>query len=386
VIISYARLPGLGTVLPLAFAFVLLTTVAAPAAINPGDTLSVKVWNHPELSQKVTVDADGGIRVPLSGVVAVGGLDEAQAGEKLALALKPYVVYPAVSVETLEQGKNLFVSGGPGGVLKYQPGETLNAAIADAMQTGPGASAQALNAEGQSVTRSDASQSLRARIDLRKVKVQRNGKIVGEYDTVALSGDGETGPQLQPGDTIVFANKPVDVRVVGDVAQPGTTYLSTEQSLSEAIAQAGGALPTSASNHILLQRDGTTRSVALGDPAFSQPAKPGDVITIPAAPRVNVVGPVVTPGLHPLKTDSSLLSALYAAGGPTKYADLKGVKIVHEGTTKSYNVTALTHGDMSQNPTLADGDTVVVPQGHYFDWSGVWSILGGVMAGLIGRL
>jgi polysaccharide export outer membrane protein len=384
--IPYARYPAHGLILPLASTLVLFTSVAALAAINPGDTLSVKVWNHPELSKQVTVDADGGVRVPLSGVVPVGGLDETQAGQKLALALKPYIVYPAVSVETLEQGKNLFVSGGPGGVLKYQPGETLNAAIADAMQTGPAANSQSLNPEGESTTRLDSTQSLRARIDLRKVKVQRNGQIFGEYDTVALSGKGDTGPLLEPGDTIVFANKPVDVRVLGEVAQPGTTYLGTEQWLAEAITQTGGALPTSASSHMLLQRDGQTRYVTPSDPAFSQPAKPGDVLTIPPAPRVNVVGTVVTPGVHPLKTDPTLLSALYVAGGPAKYADLKSVKVVHQGVTKPYDVTKLTNGDMSQNPALTDGDTVVVPESHKFDWSGIFNVLGGIAAGLASRI
>lgn len=382
----YARYPAHGLILPLAPLLMMLTSVAALAAINPGDTLSVKVWNHPELSKQVTVDADGGVRVPLSGVVPIGGLDEAQAGAKLALALKPFVVYPAVSVETLEQGKNLFVSGGPGGVLKYQAGETLNAAVADALQSGPGATIQSVNSEGQSVTRSDSSQLLRARIDFRKVKVQRNGKIIGEYDTVALRGDGETGPLMEPGDTIVFANKPVDVRVLGEVAQPGMTYLAADQSLSEAITQAGGEMPTSASSHILLQRDGQTRYVTLGDAAFSQAAKPGDVITVPAAPRVNVVGTVIAPGIHPLKSDPSLLSAMYAAGGPAKYADLKSIKIVHQGVTTSFDVTSLANGDMSKNPTLSDGDTVVVPQGHHFDFTPVWAILGGIVAGLVSHI
>ena len=59
---------------------------------------------------------------------------------------------------------------------------------------------------------------------------------------------------------------------------------------------------------------------------------------------------------------------------------------VHAGTTKSYDVTKLTHGDMSQNPMLADGDTVLVPEGHNIDWSGIFGILGGIAAGLASRV
>jgi protein involved in polysaccharide export with SLBB domain len=369
-----------------AFSFTLATVAPAFAAIHSGDTLFVRVWNHPELSMQVTVDSTGSVRVPLSGVVSISGLDEGAAAKKLDDALRPYIIYPAVDVQTIEQGKMLFVSGGPGGTLKYSPGETLAAAIAEVMQTG-NETTQSLNESGQSLTKvSGANSGLRNRIDLRNVKVQRDGGNLGVFDEVAFSAQGEPGPVLQPGDTIVFSYKPVDVRVIGDVAQPGMTYLAADQSLSEAISQAGGLLPTSVSNHVLLQRDGTTRSLALGDPAFTSPAQNGDIVTVPLAPRVNVVGTVVNPGLVSLRSDSSLLSAMYTAGGPTKWADLKNVQIVRGSTKTSYNVVALTHGDISQNPPLQDGDTVVVPQNHAIDWSGIFGILGGVAAGLASRV
>jgi protein involved in polysaccharide export with SLBB domain len=370
----------------LTLAFVSSTALPGFAAIRPGDSLYIKVWNHPELSKQVVVDADGDVRIPLSGVVDVGGLDETAAGKKLADALRPDVVYPAVSVETMAQGQNIFVSGGPGGALKYQPGETLAAGIADALQTGY-ASTESLNEAGQSLTRVDSSNpSLRARIDLSRVKIQRDGAVFGEYNSVALDQNGETGPLLEPGDTIVFSYKPVQIRVLGDVARPGIAYLARDQSITEGITQVGGLLPTAASNHVLLARNGVTQSLALGDPTFNSPAQPGDVVTIPAAPRVNVVGTVASPGVVSLKTDSTLLSAIYTAGGPTKAANLKDVQVIHGDTKTSYNVTALTHGDISQNPLLVDGDTVVVPQGHNVDWSGIFGILGGVAAGLASRV
>ncbi len=369
-------------------ACVLAAAIPSPtlADIRAGDSLYVKVWNHPELSKQVTVDADGTIRVPLSGVVAVSGLDEAAAAKKLATALRPYVVYPAVNVETINQGKTLFVTGGPVGMLKYEPGESLSAGIAEVLDSGP-QSTQSLNAEGQSVTTSDAANAaLRARIDLKRVSIDRDGKLMGTYDTVALSAHGEPGPLLEPGDTIAFSFKPVEVHVLGDVARPGATYLSDDQSIQEAISQAGGLLPTSATNHILLTRDNVTQSLALGDPAFSSPAQTGDIVTVPQAPRVNVVGTVTTPGLVTLKTDSTLLSAVYTAGGPTKYSNLKDVQVVRGSDKTTYDITKLTHGDMSQNPVLKDGDTVVVPEGHYIDFTPFFAILGGIAAGLASRI
>lgn len=372
----------------LAAAFV--AALAAPtlaATIHAGDTLYITVWNHPELSKQVAVDADGSVRIPLSGAVGIGGLDEAAAEKKIAAALRPYVVYPAVNVETTLQGTTLFVAGGPVGVLKYSAGETLQAAISDEMQSGPGATPQALNDAGQSTTKSgDANTALRARIDLRAVKVERDNANVGVYDTVALSEQGDAGPLLEPGDRIVFRYKPLTVRVIGDVAQPGLTYLSSDESLSDAISQAGGLLPTASSNHLLLNREGETRSLAFGDQLFKQPAQNGDVVTVSEAPRVTVVGMVVTPGPVSLKTDSTLLSAVYTAGGPAKFADLRNVEIVHNSSRTSYNITALTHGDMSQNPLLYDGDTVLVPRNNAIDFTPLFNVLGGIAGALTNRL
>ncbi|MBD5657122.1 MAG: SLBB domain-containing protein, partial [Candidatus Eremiobacteraeota bacterium] len=233
-----------------------------------------------------------------------------------------------------------------------------------------------LNDAGQTLTKSDgAAAAVRARIDLHNVRIERDGATLGKYDAVEFGPKGDPGPRLAPGDTIVFSYKPVAVRVIGDVAQPGTTYLSEQQTISEAISQAGGALPTSVSNRILLERDGQSRSLALGDPIFMQPARTGDVLTIPQAPRINVAGMVAAPGIVSLKIDPSLLSALYTAGGPTKWANLTNIQIVRKGNRTSYDVTRLTHGDISQNPELVDGDTVVVPEGHKIDYSGFFGVL-----------
>ena len=106
---------------------------------------------------------------------------------------------------------------------------------------------------------------------------------------------------------------------------------------------------------------------------------------VPTAPRVNVVGTVTNPGVVTLRLDSSLLSALYTAGGPLKAANLKDVQVERDGKTTSYDVTQLTHGNMSQNPQLQDGDLVMVPMGHKIDFSNVITILGGVAAGLASR-
>jgi len=178
----------------------------------------------------------------------------------------------------------------------------------------------------------------------------------------------------------VFVYKPVMVRVLGAVAVPGPTYLAEDQTLTEAVAQAGGPLPASAASHVRLTRDGVTRQLPLGDPVFEQPAHGGDVVTVVQAPRVVVAGDVTTPGPYALKNDFSLVAALYTAGGPTKMANLRNVQIVRSGKTVSYDVTQLTHGNLAQNPELQDGDLVVVPEGHKIDWTSTFNAIVGALA------
>jgi protein involved in polysaccharide export with SLBB domain len=309
--------------------------------------------------------------------VTIGGLDESAAAKKVADALRTYVRYPAVSIEDTVQGTSIFVAGGPLGVLKYQPGETLDTAIADEFEP-IAALTTSLNDAGQSTSKAnDTNAQLHARIDLHMVKIVRDGNDVGVYDVAALNAEGDPGPPLEPGDHIVFRFKPIHVQVMGDVTQPGPAYLSPDESMTDAISEVGGILPTASSNHITLVRAGQTYSLALGDPLFSAPAQTGDEITVPAAPRVTVVGMVVTPGVVSLKTDPTLLSAVYTAGGPARFANLKDVEVMRNGAKTSYDIVAMTHGDESQNPILHDGDTVLVPRSHGIDFEPFFGILGG---------
>jgi protein involved in polysaccharide export with SLBB domain len=147
--------------------------------------------------------------------------------------------------------------------------------------------------------------------------------------------------------------------------------------LSEAIDQSGGLTPAAASAGLTLERGGVKQTLALADPVFMQPAQSGDVVTVPQAPRVSVAGMVSSPGQVALKSNFSLLNAIYVAGGPTKWGNIKDVQVMHGAATSHYDITALTHGDVSQNPTLSDGDLVFVPEGHRVDFSSVFQAIAG---------
>lgn len=342
----------------------------AVAAINPGDHLTVLVYNHPGLSSAPIVDSTGAIQLPVVGTVHVQG----KASKDVALEIKhrliPFVPYPEVDVADTSETPTLFVAGAPGGVLTYSPGETLAAAIAEVARIVP-QNQGTVPAPNATLDRFD-----RSRVDLRRVAVYRNRALLGTYDMIALRASGDPGPVLFANDTVSLANKPIPVTVLGSVVAPGKAYLWPDEPMSDAVDQAGGVTPTAATGRVVLERSGLApQSIALGDPALTQSAVAGDVITIPTAPRVTVAGLVAKPGVVSLQNDFTLLSAISTAGGLNKFADIKKVQVLRNGVATKYDIVALTHGDVSQNPTLQDGDTVFVPEGHKIDWSQAFQAL-----------
>jgi protein involved in polysaccharide export with SLBB domain len=352
-------------------AFALATAAPALALIHPGDELQVTVFNHPDLSRKVTVDGSGFVSLPVAGQVTAGGLEPEEIASRIEHALDPFFKSPpSVGVELVNQTSTLFVSGGPGGVLKYAPGETLSAAIADLPTAGNASQSTDTRVSEDHLTTLEHS-----RIDLTRVGIVRGGSELGTFDVVALSEHGQSGPALVPGDTITLVDKPRLVKVNGAVASPGDAFLSDDEPLADALEQAGGVRLTAASAGITLVRDGQTQTVALGDALFAQPAQSGDTLIIPIAPRVSVAGMVNKPGMVTLANNFSLLNALYEAGGPTKWGNLRDVQLVRAGVTTTYDITALEHGNTSMNPALEDGDLVFVPEGHKIDFTTIFQNL-----------
>lgn len=345
----------------------------AEADINSGDRLSIHVYNHPELSTVATVDSRGVIQLPVIGTVHVQGRDSKDVAFVIRKRIEPYVPFPAVDVQDTSESQTLFVSGAPGGVLTYSPNETLSAAVAEITK------ATQFSQTAQTPPNSLINRFDYSRLDLKRVMIYRSGRTLGTYDMVALRGAGDPGPLLYANDTVAFSNKPIAVTVVGAVNAPGPAFLWPDEPLSNAIAQAGGASPSAAAAHVEIARaNEPTQTVAFGDSVFNRPAQTGDVITVPTAPRVSVAGLVEKPGTVTLQSDSTLISALAAAGGYNKFGDLRKVQVVHQGVATQYNIVALAHGDMAQNPTLHDGDTVYVPEGYKTDWSLVFQALGGI--------
>lgn len=362
----------------------LLSGLPALAALHPGDKVAVTVFNHPELSVTSTIDSAGNVSLPLAGTVAAQNVRPAELAARVQSRLAPFVRKPAVVVALQEQSDSIFVAGGPGGVLHYRPGETLTSAL-DELQapiTGPGAATSSPPPVNGYDTQAQAARNPQINledgpVDYRTVKIMREERQLGPFNMVSLRDSGNPGPTLQPDDTIQLNNKPVAVRVTGDVARPGTAFLYLTDPLSRAIDQVGGLNQTATQTKMSLQQPGSDpQTVSLGSAPFSQPAQNGDQIVVPRAPRVDVLGIVKKPGETLLRGSETLVSSIYYAGGPDQYANLRAVQVTHAGVKTQYDLYKLSKGADGQNPVLADGDLVFVPQGSTFNISSVWQAIG----------
>jgi protein involved in polysaccharide export with SLBB domain len=363
--------------------------VAAPI-VHPGDTISVDVLNYAAVvddsnnrlaalnAGSVVVAADGSISIPVVGAIRVAGESTGEIAALIEKRLSPYVRNPAVTVRLLQQNQVIFLTGATTGTLPYLPGETLSSALGqlrEQFEKDLGPAMTPIDKNGGTLSRSA--------IDLRSIVVERDRHTAAPIDGEQLLSSGRLGPSLAPGDTLLFANKPVRVDVRGEVAAPGAIYLYRGDTLEQALLEAGGVLPSaSTADASLLRQDGEELPLPLGGAALREISRDGDTIVVRAAPHVTVLGQVPTPGEFTLKNGATLLSALYVAGGPTKWANVRDIEVVHNGDRKSYDLRGLQHGDLAPNVPLADGDVVYVPEGHRIDASvffqGLLGALGGV--------
>jgi polysaccharide biosynthesis/export protein len=221
-------------------------------------------------------------------------------------------------------------------------------------------------------------------------RVKAGGLTVEQFEAALAKELGKyiEHPQVT---VLVCEYRSQPVSVMGAVTTPGVVQLRGDKTLVQVISLAGG-MRQDASNTVTITRQlsegqiplaGATtdptgkfsiahvnvRKVVDGQaPQENIVIKRNDVITIPRAQMVYVIGEVQRPGGFVLnERDSlSLLQALSLAGGMTKTASVKHAKILHEEDGKSQrvelpdNVAKLLTGQAPDVALHAD-DIVFVP-------------------------
>ena len=166
----------------------------------------------------------------------------------------------------------------------------------------------------------------------------------------------------------------IDVTVTGLVTAPRHYTLKSDARLNDVLQQAVPALNADLTKISLTHGDTTQivnyRSFLENKSEAGNPLlRNGDVVSVtshdPLPISINIQGQVSKPGRFQVSTGTTAYSALQSAGGPTLLANTKGIVIKHFGATDQIPFDFVGAGqsptDTVINPTLIDGDTLIVP-------------------------
>ncbi|HEV2279431.1 MAG TPA: polysaccharide biosynthesis/export family protein [Acidobacteriaceae bacterium] len=163
------------------------------------------------------------------------------------------------------------------------------------------------------------------------------------------------------------------VTILGEVAHPGTFRLAAPRTLIDVLSLAGG-LTEIADRHIVVERggkDGQRIHAFLSNRADDALradvlVRPGDIVVVPKAGIVYVLGDVAHPGGYVMQNDSqlSVLQAIALAAGASKTASEKRVRLVRnvDGLTQSIDLPLrdMERGRQPDVPLQAN-DIIYVP-------------------------
>jgi polysaccharide biosynthesis/export protein len=319
--------------------------------IGNGDLLDISVFDVPELSKEVRVGQSGTINIPLIPVrLRVAGLSETQAEGKIAELLEAngLVSHPEVAVAVKEhRSQPITVVGAVQHPMVYQADRdvTLLEVVAEAGGISNDAGDTVI------VTRRRDATSIEA----------ANPQIV---PATAAPGSGEPPPLDPPAASGPTENK-------ADATPKAPSFPSAEE-LTDASPQAPSATPgaTSSSSN----PDSTSITINLndlletGDTRNNILLHAGDVVTVPHAGIVYVLGAVSRPGGFVVSNDRTQLTTLKVlslAGGLTTVAKTQHAVIIRKDDTGKQTETPVdlkkVLNRQSEDITMHPSDILFIP-------------------------
>ena len=287
--------------------------------IGPGDLLVVEVFEVPELSREVRVSQTGSIGLPLVPVrLQVAGLTETQVEEKIAevLVANGLVSQPRVSVSAKERrSKPITVVGAVSHPMVYQ-------------MDGP--------------------------VTLLEVIAQAGGIATDAGDTVIIT---------RPVQTAFHEVIPVSSAEPPEIGPEATPPAKADTS---AKADASPQAPPHAPNAITINLN---ELVENGDATNNISLQAGDIVTVPHAGIVYVLGAVSRPGGFVLANDRgqmTTLKILALAGGLTHTAKSDHALILRKDNQGKQHEVAVDLKKVSKRETedvmLQPSDILFVPE------------------------
>ena len=275
-----------------------LITPAKPYTIEPGDLISIVVWDHPELGASgsagslsgssggspiapatFTVNQQGAIQFPHVGMLKVGGLTEQQARELLTSGLSYYLNKPNVTLSVQSyRSKRIYVDG----EVKTPGIQTINDI--------PMSLVEAISRAGGFQPSGDQSQII----------LTRNGLVFRiNLPQLVQQGVNPNDIMLVSGDVLrVRSRDESKVFVSGEVVGPRALQMHNGRlSLSEALGESGGINPlTGDARQIYVVRKLASEAVVYQLSATNSGAlalaegfelEPKDIVYVAATPLTN---------------------------------------------------------------------------------------------------
>ena len=319
--------------------------------IGDGDLLDISVFDVPELSKEVRVSQTGTISIPLIPVrLRIAGLSETQAEEKIAELLEAngLVSHPEVGVAVKEhRSRPITVVGAVMRPMVYQADRDVT--VLEVLAEAGGIA----NDAGDTVI----------------VTRQRTFSLVEvaspQTNSVAAAPGSGEAPTLDPPAAQSVPEKPAD-------ASPRTQSFSSAEELAQAKPPAASTSAETAAAPA--SPDSTSITINLndlletGDTRNNILLHSGDVVTVPHAGIVYVLGAVTRPGGFVVSNDRTQLTTLKVlslAGGLTSFAKTQNAVILRKDDTGKQTETPVDLKKVlkreSEDITMHPSDILFIP-------------------------
>lgn len=239
--------------------------------IGEGDSVTLHVWDRPELTVTQTVGPDGVLTVPVVGPMRVTGLSREEAAKAVRHALDKFFDGLTVTVRVDQYTSNRVVVLGKvriPGVQKFDGPPTLLEALSRA---------GGLSDDTRTFTHCAV--------------VRGRDRVVWlDLRTLLEAGDLSLNLRLKPNDLVLIPEwVEAPVYLLGQVAKPGPYKWTRGMTVLDALALAGGLTRDAATFRIVLVRPGLEEKIILeqtdlvsGVPGANVAVQPGDILYVPS--------------------------------------------------------------------------------------------------------
>jgi polysaccharide biosynthesis/export protein len=320
--------------------------------IGSGDVLDIEVFDVKEMSREVRVSQTGTIGIPLVPVrLHVAGLTEVQGEQKIAEVLEAYglVSHPEVSVSVKERkSKPITVVGAVPHPLVYQAGRPVT--LLEVLAEAGGVS----NDAGDTVIVARPAQDA--------VADPSEPPVIGPEDTLPAAAPKETlqsNPATESGSApeSPAANPPPSQKTVFPAPREASSKTTANPPISNDSPRLNNTITINLNE--LMESGDATNNIIL---------QAGDIVTVPHAGIVYVLGAVGRPGGFVLANDRAqmtTLKVLALAGGLSRTAKKDRAVIIRKDTQGQQHEVAVDLAKVmarqSEDVQLQPSDILFVP-------------------------